>query len=325
MTTALITGINGQDGSYLADQLLAKGVEVHGILRPEALLGVDGRDANIRHLHGKASFHACDIADAKAVDEVIAKVKPDQCYHFAAESFVHHDLENEESIMHSNCTATHTLLESLVKHAPHCRFYFAASSELFGNALISPQNETTPFNPRAMYGISKLAAYHVVRNYREKHGVFACAGILYNHESPRRGLEFVTRKITSTVAKIHLGQADSLALGNLDAVRDWGYAPEYVDAMQRMLTQATPDDYVIATGQLRSVREFLEAAFGVIGKRYEDYVVVNPDFFRENEKVPLCGDASKAKRVLGWQPQKPFEEMVREMVENDIAQLKSPT
>lgn len=249
--TVLITGINGQDGSYLADQLLAKGAAVHGILRPEALKGVDGRDANIRHLHGKVMFHPCDIADAAAVDAVMAKVKPDQCYHLAAESFVHYSLDDEESIMHSNCTATHYLLESLMKHAPQCRFYFAASSELFGNAPSSPQNETTPFNPRAMYGISKLAAYHVVRNYREKHGIFACAGILYNHESPRRGLEFVTRKITSTVAKIHLGLADSLELGNLDAVRDWGYAPEYVDAMQRMLAHPTPDDYVVATGQLR--------------------------------------------------------------------------
>lgn len=325
MTTALITGINGQDGSYLAEQLLAKGVAVHGILRAEALAGVDGRNSNIRHLHGKVTFHTCDIADAAAVDAVMEQVNPNQCYHLAAESFVHHDLDNEESIMHSNCTATHYLLESLVKHAPTCRFYFAASSELFGNAPTSPQSETTPFNPRAMYGISKLAAYHVVRNYREKHGVFACAGILYNHESPRRGLEFVTRKITSTVANIHLGLADGLELGNLDAVRDWGYAPEYVNAMQRMLAQDAPDDYVIATGQLRSVRDFLTAAFGTIGRRYEDYVSLNPAFFREIEKVPLCGDASKAKRVLGWAPKKSFEEMVREMVESDISQLKSPT
>lgn len=324
MTTrkALITGINGQDGSYLAEMLLDKGYEVHGIVRREALEDSGHRLANIHHLIDKVTLHPVSVANQLAVHKVVSDVVPDECYHLAAASFVSYGFEDEAAVLTYNFNATHYLLSSLKEAAPHCRLYFAASSELFGDAQTSPQHESTPFNPRSMYGISKLAAYHLVRNFRKQNGIFACAGILYNHESPRRGFEFVTRKITSTVAKIHLGLADHIELGNLEAKRDWGYAPEYVQAMQLMLAQKIPDDYVIATGKLHSVKEFLEIAFGVVHLDYTHYVQTNPSYYRQEETVPLCGDASKATRVLGWRPTKPFSDIVEEMVRHDIALLK---
>lgn len=321
MRKILITGITGQDGSYLADALLAKGCEVHGIIRPESI-AQPSRQTNIRHLEGRITLHAGDITDQARLRAIIETVRPDDCYHLAASSFVNYSFEDEETVLRHNFNATHSLLFCLKELVPACRLYFAASSELFGNADTSPQNEQTRFNPRSMYGISKLAAYHLVQNFRKNHGMFACAGILYNHESPRRGFEFVTRKITSTVAKIHLGMENRLELGNLDARRDWGYAPEYVSAMQAMLARDTPDDFVIATGRLHSVREFLDIAFGAVGLNYTDYVHSNPKYFRADEGAPLCGDYGKAKKILGWEPRKPLAAIVEEMVQHDIALLK---
>lgn len=318
---ALISGINGQDGSYLAELLLDNGYEVHGIVRRDALEDSAHRLSNISHLLDRLKLHSGSVDNHLSVYKIVGNVVPDECYHLAASSFVSYSFDDEASVLSNNFNSTHYLLASVKELSPHCRFYFAGSSEMFGNAEAAPQNEQSRFNPRSIYGISKLAAYHLVRNYRLHHGVFACAGILYNHESPRRGYEFVTRKITSTAAKIHLGLAHSIELGNVDARRDWGYAPEYVDAMHRMLRHDVPDDYVIATGQLHSVREFLQAAFAVVGLDYQQYLRINPEYFRPDESVPLCGDAGKARQVLGWQPHMPLQDIAAEMVRHDLALL----
>jgi len=319
---ALITGINGQDGSYLAERLLADGYEVHGVVRREAIEDPAHRLVNIRHMLDRLRLHAGSIDNHLSIYRIVNQVRPDECYHLAASSFVSYSFDDESSVLANNFNSTHYLLSSIKELAPACRFYFAGSSEMFGNADASPQNESTPFNPRSIYGISKLAGHHLVANYRRQHGIFCCTGILYNHESPRRGFAFVTRKITSTAAKIHLGLARQLELGNVDARRDWGYAPEYVGAMRAMLAQDQPDDYVIATGVLHSVREFLDAAFKVVGLDYRDYLRSAPEYFRPDEAVPLRGDASKAARALGWAPKVALSEIANEMVHADIALLK---
>jgi len=323
MKVALITGINGQDGSYLAELLLAKGYEVHGIVRREAIEDPEHRLRNVQHLLERIKIHVGSVDNHLAVYKIVNQVRPDECYHLAAASFVSYSFDDEASVLANNFNSTHYLLSSIKELSPQCRFYFAGSSEMFGNADSTPQNETTRFNPRSIYGISKLAAYHLVCNYRRQHKIFACVGILYNHESPRRGFEFVTRKITSAVAKIHLGLADRLELGNIEARRDWGYSPEYVVAMHAMFNHVEPDDYVIATGKLHSVRDFLHAAFGVVNLDYRKYVHVNPEYFRPDEVVPLKGDYSKAQRVLGWRPTKTLQEIAREMVLSDIAALEN--
>ncbi len=321
MPTALITGVTGQDGSYLAELLLARGYEVHAIVRREAIEDADRRLANISHLTKSLQLHVASIDNHLSVYKIIASVVPDECYHLAAASFVSYSFDDEASVLQSNFNATHFLLTSLKELAPHCRFYFAGSSEMFGHALGTPQDESTEFNPRSIYGISKLAAYHLVRNYRQNHGMFACAGILYNHESPRRGFEFVTRKITSAVARIHLGHATTIELGNVEARRDWGYAPDYVDAMHRIMRHDVPDDFVIATGTLHSVRDVLECAFAVVGLDYRSHLRFNPEYFRPDEAVTLCGNHAKAKRLLGWTPTRKLEDIVDEMVRKDIALL----
>lgn len=322
MKKALITGINGQDGSYLAELLLSKGYEVHGLVRRDALEDPQHRLANINHIINDVKLHVGALDNHLSIYKIIAFVKPDECYHLASSSFVSYNFEDESSLVANNFTATHALLAGIKELVPECRVYFAGSSEMFGDAKFSPQNELTPFNPRSVYGISKLAAFHLARNYREHHKLFVVAGILYNHESPRRGHQFVTRKITSTVAKIHLGLTDRLELGNIDALRDWGYAPDYVKAMHTMLQQEIPEDFVISTGILHSVKDFLIKAFSVVGLDFESYTHINPEHFRPGEVVPLCGDASKARQTLNWKPSRTFEQIVEEMVLADIENLR---
>ena len=319
---ALITGLAGQDGSYLAELLLAQGYEVHGMVRRVAIEDAEHKLKNVSHLLDRLTLHVASLDNVLSVIKIIKDVVPDECYHLAASSFVSYSFEDEISILNNNVNSTHYLLAAIKEFAPACRFYFAGTSEMFGLVDRAPQDEETPFNPRSIYGISKVAGYHLVKNYRQQYGMFACAGILYNHESPRRGYEFVTRKITSSAAKISLGLADKLYLGNLDAVRDWGYAPDYVRAMWLMLCQETPDDYVIATGVTRPVREFVECAFARVGLDYRDHVETDPRFYREAEKVALRGDSGKAAARLGWKNSKGFEEMVGEMVERDLRILQ---
>ena len=315
---ALITGITGQDGSYLSELLLEKGYEVHGIVRRVALEDPEHRLGRIRDLLGKVTLHPASLESYPSLYKVLTMVQPDEVYHLAAQSFVSYSFEDEFSTINTNINGTHHLLSCVREVTPGARFYFAGSSEMFGEVPISPQNETTPFHPRSAYGVSKVAGYHLTRNYREAYGLHASNGILFNHESPRRGHEFVTRKISSHVARIKLGLAKSLSLGNLDARRDWGHARYYVAAMWRMLQQDTPDDYVIASGETHTVREFLEIAFGYVGLNYEDYVVQDPAFFRPADVSLLHGDASKAIRKLGWKYERTFASLVEEMVESDL-------
>jgi GDPmannose 4,6-dehydratase len=322
MKRALITGITGQDGSYLAELLLAKGYEVHGIVRRVALEDPSHRMWRIKHLLNDIQLHAGSLESFPSIYKTIVTVKPDECYHLAAQSFVSYSFEDEFSTLNTNINGTHFMLTALRDVRPECRFYFASSSEMFGKAKEVPQSENTPFHPRSSYGISKVAGFDLTRNYRESYGMFASSGILFNHESPRRGFEFVTRKITFNAAKIKLGLAKDLRLGNLDAQRDWGHSQDYVPAMWMMLQQDVPDDYVVATGVTHSVREFCAAAFGHVGLNHEDYVVVDPQFFRPAEVDVLKGESSKARKVLGWAPVRRFEDIVSEMVETDLEQLK---
>lgn len=322
MKKALITGINGQDGSYLAELLLAKGYEVHGIVRREAMEDAQHRLINITHIIDKIYLHVGSVDNNLSLYRITQKVKPDECYHFAASSFISYNFDDEISVISNNFISTHYLLACIKELAPECKFYFAGSSEMFGEPDGYPQNENTLFRPRSIYGISKVSSYHLVSNYRKHHKIFACTGILYNHESPRRGFQFVTRKITSTVAKIYLGMNDMLKLGNIAAVRDWGYAPEYVDAIWRILKHKVPDDYVISSGVLHSVEELLDIAFSVVSLNYKDYVRIDEQYYRPPEQVPLVGDSTKARKILGWQPQKKFEDIVKEMVLSDIEILE---
>ena len=319
--TALITGITGQDGSYLSEHLLDMGYEVHGIIRRVAIEDPERRLWRIRHILDKIQLHSASLESYASIFKVVDTVKPDECYHLAAQSFVSYSFEDEFSTFGTNIDGTHYVLSALKELAPNCRFYFAASSEMFGNAKVSPQNENTPFFPRSTYGISKLAGYHLTRNYREAYGLFALNGILFNHESPRRGYEFVTRKVTGTVAKIKLGLTNELRVGNLEAKRDWGYADDYVKAMWRMLQQDEPDDYVIATGKTHTVKELIEIAFGHLDLNWEDYVVVDQNFYRPAEIYELKGDAGKAMEKLGWKPSFSFENMVTLMVDEDLRSL----
>src|SRR5258706_2857882 len=258
---ALITGITGQDGSYLAELLLQKGYAVHGIVRRVALEDPEHRLSRIHAIRSRITLHAASLESYASIHQVVAKVQPDECYHLAAQSFVSYSFDDEFSTLNTNINGTHYLLAAVKNLAPECRFYFAGSSEMFGKVEEVPQNELTRFHPRSTYGISKVAGYDLTRNYREAYQVHASSGILFNHESPRRGFEFVTRKITSGVARVLAGKSKGLRLGNLEAKRDWGHAREYVQAMWLMLQQAEPDDYVVATGQTHTVREFAELAF----------------------------------------------------------------
>ena len=318
MKRAFITGITGQDGSYLAEHLLGLCYEVHGLVRRVALEDPARRFARISHLLDRVQLHPASLESYASIFSIFSKNQFDECYHLAAQSFVAESFADGFSTMNTNINGTHYMLAALRELAPGCRFYFAGSSEMFGKVSEVPQRETTPFHPRSPYGISKVAGFELTRNYREAYGMFCCSGMLFNHESPHRGYEFVTRKITSTVAKIKLGLADELKLGNLDARRDWGHAADYVRAMWLMLQQEEPDDYVVATGESRSVRDFCEMAFAEAGLDYRDHVRVDERLLRPAEVDLLVGDASKARRVLGWEPRYTFEELVSEMVRADL-------
>ncbi len=318
MKKALITGITGQDGSYLAELLVEKGYDVHGIVRRVAIEDPDHRMWRIRHLLKDIQLHGASLESYASIIKVFSDVKPDECYHLASQSFVSYSFEDEFSTLNTNINGTHFVLSALKETSPGCRFYFAGSSEMFGKVEETPQNERTRFHPRSPYGISKVAGFELTRNYREAYNMFGVNGILYNHESPRRGYEFVTRKISSNAAKIKLGKIRKVSLGNLDAHRDWGHAKDYVQAMWLMLQQDAPDDYVVATGETHSVREFCRVAFEHLGLPYEDHVEVDPRFYRPAEVDYLLGDASKAKDKLGWQPSVKFHELVTEMVEADL-------
>lgn len=318
MKRALITGITGQDGSYLAEFLLEKGYEVHGIVRRSAIEDPEHRMSRIIHILDRIVIHAGSVESYPSIFNVVREVLPDECYHLAAQSFVAYSFEDEFSTLMTNINGTHHILSAIKQIAPSCRFYFAASSEMFGNAEESPQNENTKFKPRSAYGISKLTGYHLVRNYREVYGLFAVNGILFNHESPRRGFEFVTRKISSHAAKIKLGLTRELRLGNLDARRDWGHAKDYIKAMWMMLQADSPEDYVIGIGESHSVREFVEIAFDYLGLDYRECVVTDEKFYRPAEIYNLVADASKAKSKLGWSSNYRFIDLVQEMVESDL-------
>ena len=315
---ALITGITGQDGSYLAEYLLELGYDVHGLVRRVALEDPERRFNRIAHLLDRLQLHAASLESYPSIFRVISQVEFDECYHLAAQSFVAESFTDGFSTMNTNINGTHYVLAALRELRPNCRFYFAGSSEMFGKVRESPQDENTPFHPRSPYGISKVAGFQLTRNYREAYGMFCCNGILFNHEGPRRGFEFVTRKITSTVGRIKLGLASELPLGNLDAQRDWGHAEDYVRAMHLMLQQPEPDDYVVATGESHSVREFCELAFAEVGLDYRDYVKLDQRFYRPAEVDLLVGNATKAREVLGWKPRFTFKELVKQMVQTDL-------
>jgi GDPmannose 4,6-dehydratase len=315
---ALITGITGQDGSYLTEYLLARGYDVHGLVRGVAAETSDLRFSRIAHLLDRLQLHSGTLESYGSVYQVVTREAFEECYHLGAQSFVGESFEDAFSTMNINVTGTHHVLAALRELRPQCRFYFAGSSEMFGNVRETPQRETTPFRPRSPYGISKVTGYHLTRNYRESYGMFCCSGILFNHEGPRRGFPFVTRKISTAVARIALGLATELRLGNLDARRDWGHAADYVRAMHLMLQQPKPDDYVVASGENHTVREFCELAFAEVQLDYRDFVKVDERFYRPAEVDSLIGDASKARTVLGWSPQYSFRQLVSEMVQSDL-------
>jgi len=320
---ALITGITGQDGSYLAEHLLSLGYEVHGLIRRVALEQPEHRLSRLRNILGQIQIHAASLDSYASVFSVLAKQQFDECYHLAAQSFVGESFIDGFSTMSTNINGTHYVLSALRELQPGCKFYFAGSSEMFGNVRQTPQKEGTPFHPRSPYGISKVAGFHLTTNFREAYGMFCSNGILFNHESPRRGFEFVTRKITEGAARIKLGRAKELKLGNLDAKRDWGHARDYVRAMYLILQQPSPDDYVVATGQAHSVREFCQLAFAEVGLDYQDWVKADPTFYRPAEDDVLLGDASKAHAALNWRPTADFQTLVKEMVHADLELIES--
>lgn len=319
--TAFITGITGQDGSYLAELLLNKGYRVCGLVRRVAFEDEAHRMPRIAHLLDRLELVPGSLESFPSIYNAVKRIGPDEVYHLAAQSYVSNSFEDEFSTINININGTHHLLAACRDLAPQARFYFAATSEMFGRTTESPQNEHTPFNPNSAYGISKVAGFQLTRNYRETYGLFACSGILYNHESPRRGFEFVTRKISSHVAMIKAGLKKKLELGNLDARRDWGHAREYMEAVWLMLQQEQPQDYVIGTGHLHSVREFCREAFARAGLEYSDHVVSSDKFYRPDHEN-LVAAPDKARSELGWQSRTSFPELVREMVDHDLSRYR---
>jgi GDPmannose 4,6-dehydratase len=320
MKTALITGINGMDGSHLADFLLTKGYKIYGMERRSS----SKNRTNTAHLEGKITFVDGDLTDQNSLLRILKESNPDEVYNLAAQSFVGQSWQTPEHTSEVTGLGVLRMLEAIREYNKNIRFYQASSSEMFGRMVENPANENTPFYPRSPYGVAKLYGHWITKNYRESYNMFACSGILFNHESERRGIEFVTRKITDGVAKIHLGLADHISLGNLEAKRDWGYAPDYVEAMWLMLQQETADDYVIATGETRSIKDFLDEAFNQIGiPDWSSYIKQDPKFMRPAEVDVLRGDYSKAKSQLNWIPKTSFSEMVKKMVTNDIELIKN--
>lgn len=316
--TALITGITGQDGSYLAELLLSKGYRVYGFVRRTSTINI----VNIEHLLNDVELISGDLLDSGSIYRALQKANPDEVYNLAAQSFV--SASWDQPVLTGEITAigVTNLLECIRNYNPAIRFYQASSSEMFGKVQEIPQTEKTPFYPRSPYGVAKLYGHWITVNYRESYEMFTCSGILFNHESPRRGLEFVTRKITDAVARIKLGMQNELRLGNLDAKRDWGFAGDYVKAMWMMMQQDEPDNFVVATGETHSVGEFAKIAFECAGLNYEDYVVVDPKFVRPAEVDLLLGNPEKAKNMLGWQPEVSFRQLVEMMVESDLNSLR---
>lgn len=324
MKKALITGITGQDGSYLAELLVDKGYEVHGLARRVAAEDQAERFSRISHLldGGKITLHYGDVTSYPTLWRLVASVAPDEVYHLAAQSQVLVSFEDEFNTLGANIMGAQYLLSAVKELKPDCRFYFAGTSEMYGATAVSPQTEETPLNPVSPYAISKTAGFHLTKMYRQAYGIFACNGILFNHESERRGSEFVTRKITMAAARIKAGLEKELHLGNLDAMRDWGFAGDYIDAMYRMLQQDTPDDYVIGTGENHTIREFLDAAFGMLDLDWRQHVMIDEALFRPLEVHQLLADPRKAKKNLHWEPRVGFDELVRKMVEADVKRIR---
>ena len=317
MPSALITGITGQDGSYLADMLLAKGYTVLGMVRRTSTMTFE----RLSHIQDEITIMQGDLHDQSSLIDVLEQCQPDEVYNLAAQSFV--PMSWKQPVLTGEVTGLGVtrLLEAIRLVNPKIRFYQASSSEMFGKAREVPQRETTPFYPRTPYGVAKVYAHWITVNYREEYGIFAVSGILYNHESPRRGLEFVTRKITSGAARIKLGRSNELRLGNLDARRDWGFAGDSVRAMWLMLQQDAPEDFVIGTGVTHSVRDFCQAAFSYLGLDYQEYVIQDERFYRPAEAAQLVSDPEKANRILGWRPEVSFETLVHQMVDADLARV----
>ena len=318
MRRVLITGINGMDGSHLADLLLEKGYEVYGMERRTS----SPNRRNSKHLEGKITFLTGDLTDQNSLRRCLVKSNPYEVYNLAAQSFVGESWNTPEQTGDVTGLGALRMLEAIREYGKDIKYYQASTSELYGRMVENPAKETTPFYPRSPYGVAKLYGHWITKNYRESYDMFNVSGILFNHESERRGVEFVTRKITDGVARIHLGLSDYVTLGNLDAKRDWGYSPDYVESMWMMLQEDEPDDYVIATGKEHTIREFLDAAFTAVDiKDWEKYVLQDERYMRPAEVAVLCGDSTKAREKLGWTPTTPFEEMVRRMVKNDIRLL----
>ena len=315
---ALITGITGQDGSYLSEFLLKKNYKVHGLVRRVALEDSSHRLWRLRHLLSQITLHPASLESYASLVKLIQKIKPHEVYHLGAQSFVDYSFKDEFSTLNTNINGTHFILSALKEFSPKTKFYFAGSSEMFGKVREVPQSEKTPFYPRSVYGISKVAGYDLTRNYREAYNMFCCSGILFNHESPRRGFEFVTRKITHAVARIKFGLQKDLKLGNIESKRDWGHAKDYVEAMWLMLNRRKPEDYVISTGKQYSVKDFVKLAFQMVDLDYRKYVEIKKELFRPSEVRTLLGDCRKAKRELKWKPKYNFKSLVKDMVRADL-------
>lgn len=316
--TALLTGITGQDGSYLAEFLLSKKYKVHGLVRRVALQDKNHRLWRIRHILDKINLHSASLENYASIVKIISKIRPQEIYHLGAQSYVDYSFSDEFSTLNTNINGTHYILSAIKDFSPKSKFYFAGSSEMFGKVVEIPQTEKTPFYPRSAYGISKVTGFELTRNYREAYNLFCATGILFNHESPRRGFEFVTRKITYTAAKIKMGLEKNIFLGNLDAKRDWGHAKDYVKAMWLMLQQKKPDDFVISTGKQYSVEQFTKLAFEYANMDYRKYLKIDKKLNRPADVQTLVGNSSKAKKILNWKNEYSFKDLVKDMVDADL-------